>query len=65
MSVDPVSQSNAVAAYSVQNHAQPKSHTAAASQAPAAPEDAHKDKVQLSPQARAAAGDVDHDGDSH
>jgi PPE-repeat protein len=58
MSVNPVSQSNATAgALPVQNQAPPKS------QPPAA---APQDTVQLSAHAKAAAaGDVDHDGDSH
>ncbi len=56
MSVNPVSQSSAVAAYAIQNHPQPK---------PPAPTAAPQDTVQLSPQAKAAVGDVDHDGDSH
>ena len=56
MSVNPVSQSSAISAYAVQNQ-QPQARP----QAPAAPQDT----VQLSPQAKAAAGDVDHDGDSH
>lgn len=54
MSVNPVSQSNA--APPVQNPAAHKS------QAPAA---APQDTVQLSAQGKAAAGDADHDGDSH
>lgn len=56
MSVNPVSQSSAVAAYAVQNQPQAK---------PQAPAAAPQDTVTLSPQAKAAAGDVDHDGDSH
>ena len=58
MSVNPVSQSNATAgALPVHNQAPPKA------QPPAA---AREDTVQLSSQAKAAAaGDVDHDGDSH
>lgn len=55
MSVNPVSQSDAIAAYSIQNQPQPKP------QAYAAPQDI----VQLSPQAKAAAGDAEHEGGSH
>lgn len=61
MSVNPVSQYGAIAAYSVQNDAQPKPQPSAAPQDTAAPQD----QVQLSPEAKAAAGDLDHDGDSH
>ena len=56
MSVNPVSQSSAIAAYAIQNQPQAK---------PQAPSAAPQDTVQLSPQAKAALGDVDHDGDSH
>ena len=56
MSVNPVSQSSAIAQYAIQNQPQAK---------PQAPPAAPQDTVQLSPQAKAALGDVDHDGDSH
>ena len=41
------------------------SPSAAHSTPPAAPKPTPQDTVQLSPAAKAAAGDVDHDGDSH
>ena len=42
------------------------SPTAATKTPPAAPpKPAPQDSVQLSPAAKAAAGDIDHDGDSH
>jgi hypothetical protein len=61
MSVNPVSQSpaSAIAALyqnQIQNEAQQK---------PAATPVTPRDTVQLSPQAKTAVGDVDHDGDSH
>lgn len=60
MSVNPVSQSNAAGGANLlqsvyQNNAQQKP---AATPAP-------QDTVHLSSQAKAAVGDVDHDGDSH
>jgi hypothetical protein len=56
MSVSPVSQAHAAAGeHPIQNRTQQKP------QPPAAPQDT----VQLSPQAKAALGDVNHDGDSH
>jgi hypothetical protein len=56
MSVNPVFHSPA-AAIAGQNPNQQKS--------PAAAPTAQPDTVHLSSQAKAAAGDVDHDGDSH
>lgn len=58
MSLNPVSQSNAAAGvFPPQNQTPPKAKPAAAEPA---------DTVQLSAQAKAAAaGDIDHDGDSH
>lgn len=61
MSVNPVSQSPAAAIASlnqnlIQNQAQQK-----LAATPVTP----RDTVQLSPQAKATVGDVDHDGDSH
>ncbi len=61
MSVNPVSQSPAAAIPNqhqnqIQNEAQQK---------PAATPVTPRDTVQLSSQAKAAAGDIDHDGDSH
>jgi hypothetical protein len=57
MSVNPVSQSNAATGVNLlQNNAQQKPATT-----PTPPQDT----VHLSSQAKAAVGDVDHDGDSH
>jgi len=57
MSVNPVSSSPATAVASPnQNQAQQK---------PAATPAVPQDTVHLSSQAKAATGDVDHDGDSH
>jgi hypothetical protein len=59
MSVNPVSHPSASAS-PIQNQGQQK--PAATPQAQATPQ---QDAVHLSSQAKAAAGDVDHDGDSH
>jgi hypothetical protein len=56
MSVNPVSQSAPAVVSPHQNQAQQK---------PAATPAPQNDTVHLSSQAKAAAGDVDHDGDSH
>ena len=56
--INPVSSSPAVQTHQAAKPAQtppPAQHKSSPQQ----------DTVQLSPQARAAAGDVDHDGDSH
>jgi|HubBroStandDraft_6_1064221.scaffolds.fasta_scaffold2127745_2 hypothetical protein len=60
MSVNPVSQSPAAAVVSLnQNQAQQKPASQATLSA------SQQDAVHLSSEAKAAAGDVDHDGDSH